>query len=53
MTQGDLAQDRAGALALFPLPSETAQRLAIYADLLVKWQKTINPVANSTLIGYV
>jgi 16S rRNA (guanine527-N7)-methyltransferase len=49
VTQVDLARDRAAALALFPLPSETEQRLAIYADLLVKWQKTINLVAASTL----
>jgi 16S rRNA (guanine527-N7)-methyltransferase len=41
--------DRAAALALFPLPPGTVQRLAIYADLLTKWQKTINLVAASTL----
>ncbi len=41
--------DRAAALALFPLPPETQQRLAIYAELLRKWQKTINLVAASTL----
>ena len=43
------ASDRAAALALFPLPPETERRLAIYADLLAKWQKTINLVAASTL----
>jgi 16S rRNA (guanine527-N7)-methyltransferase len=43
------APDRAKALALFPVPKETEERLAIYAELLVKWQKTINLVAASTL----
>jgi 16S rRNA (guanine527-N7)-methyltransferase len=41
--------DRAAALALFPLPPETERRLAIYAELLAKWQKTINLIAVSTL----
>ncbi|MGH6675349.1 MAG: 16S rRNA (guanine(527)-N(7))-methyltransferase RsmG [Xanthobacteraceae bacterium] len=41
--------DRAAALALFPLPPETERRLVIYADLLTKWQKTINLVAASTM----
>lgn len=55
MRQGDrkepdaLPGDRAAALALFPLPPETEQRFAIYAELLNKWQKTINLVAASTL----
>jgi 16S rRNA (guanine527-N7)-methyltransferase len=41
--------DRAAALALFPLSEQIEQRLAIYAELLVKWQKTINLVAPSTV----
>lgn len=41
--------DRAAALKLFPLPAETARRLAIYAALLRKWQKAMNLVAASTL----
>jgi 16S rRNA (guanine527-N7)-methyltransferase len=41
--------DRAAALSLFPLPKEIEQRLAIYASLLAKWQKTINLVGVSTL----
>lgn len=41
--------DRAAALALFPLPPETEERLAIFAELLIKWQRTINLVAPSTL----
>jgi 16S rRNA (guanine527-N7)-methyltransferase len=47
--QDALARDRATALALFPLTPQTEQRLAIYAALLKKWQKTINLVAASTL----
>jgi 16S rRNA (guanine527-N7)-methyltransferase len=45
----DLEGDRDAALALFALPPEIVRRLDIYADLLRKWQKTINLVANSTL----
>ncbi len=41
--------DRAAALELFSLPPETEARLAIYAELLHKWQKVINLVAPSTL----
>ncbi|MGB8278771.1 MAG: 16S rRNA (guanine(527)-N(7))-methyltransferase RsmG [Methylovirgula sp.] len=41
--------DRAAALKLFPLPPETEARLAVYAELLRKWQKVINLVAPSTL----
>jgi 16S rRNA (guanine527-N7)-methyltransferase len=35
--------------AAFDVSRETLDRLRIYADLLVKWQKTINLVAPSTL----
>lgn len=48
-SQDAVARDRAAALALFPLPPQIEQRLAIYAELLKKWQKTINLVAASTL----
>jgi 16S rRNA (guanine527-N7)-methyltransferase len=41
--------DRAAALKLFPLPAAIEARFAIYAELLRKWQKTINLVAASTL----
>ncbi|MGP8232408.1 MAG: 16S rRNA (guanine(527)-N(7))-methyltransferase RsmG [Methylovirgula sp.] len=44
-----MPSDRDAALALFPLPPEIVRRLDIYAELLRKWQKTINLVANSTL----
>jgi 16S rRNA (guanine527-N7)-methyltransferase len=45
----DLSADRAAALALIPVTADTEMRLAIYAELLLKWQKTINLVAASTL----
>jgi 16S rRNA (guanine527-N7)-methyltransferase len=41
--------DRKAALALFSLPPDVIRRLDIYADLLRKWQKTINLVSKSTL----
>ena len=44
-----LPTDREAALALFPLPPEIVRRLEIYADLLRKWQTTINLVSASTL----
>ncbi|HTJ01154.1 MAG TPA: 16S rRNA (guanine(527)-N(7))-methyltransferase RsmG [Methylovirgula sp.] len=43
------AADRAAALKLFPLSPESAARFDIYAELLNKWQKTINLVSASTL----
>ncbi len=43
------ARDRAAAVALFPMSPETERRFTIYAELLNKWQKTINLVAASTL----
>lgn len=36
-------------MKLFALPPETEARLAVYAELLRKWQSTINLVAASTL----
>ncbi|REF89543.1 16S rRNA (guanine527-N7)-methyltransferase [Methylovirgula ligni] len=45
----ELQRDRDAALAFFPLPPEIVHRLDIYAELLRKWQKTINLVAASTL----
>lgn len=41
--------DRAAALKLFPLAPEIAARFDVYAELLNKWQKTINLVSTSTL----
>ncbi len=42
-------EDRAAALRLFPLAPEAEARFDIYAGLLLRWQKTINLVAPSTL----
>lgn len=44
-----MASDRDAALALFPLPPEIVRRLDIYADLLRKWQRTINLISRATL----
>jgi 16S rRNA (guanine527-N7)-methyltransferase len=41
--------DRETARALVPVSRETEERFAIYADLLVRWQKAVNLVAVSTL----
>jgi 16S rRNA (guanine527-N7)-methyltransferase len=43
------AADRAAALRLFSLAPEIIARLDVYAELLNKWQKTINLVSASTL----
>jgi 16S rRNA (guanine527-N7)-methyltransferase len=45
----DLSADRDAAMALISISADTERRLAIYAELLLKWQKTINLVATSTL----
>jgi 16S rRNA (guanine527-N7)-methyltransferase len=44
-----LADDRARALALTPVSRETSARLDRFVALLLKWQKTTNLVAASTL----
>src|SRR4051794_24333685 len=44
-----LSDDRAGALALTPVSRETADRLDGYVALLLRWQKTTNLVASSSL----
>ncbi len=47
-----LAQQFSGPtdfIAAFSVSRETADRLTIYAELLVRWQKTMNLVAPSTL----
>ena len=43
------ADDRRRALALVPVPRETAERFAVYADLLARWQRVKNLVAPATL----
>jgi 16S rRNA (guanine527-N7)-methyltransferase len=45
----ELAADRARALALTPVSRETSQRLDDLAALLMRWQRTTNLVAPSTL----
>lgn len=41
--------DRVAALQLMHVSRETLERLQIYADLLIKWQRTINLVSPATL----
>jgi 16S rRNA (guanine527-N7)-methyltransferase len=50
-TQGalDLAADKARALMLVPVSRETEKRLDIFVDLLLRWLRTTNLVASSTL----
>jgi 16S rRNA (guanine527-N7)-methyltransferase len=45
----DLAENKAQALALVPVPRETEARLDKLAELLIAWQQRTNLVANSTL----
>lgn len=45
----EISRDREAALALFPLPPSIIARFDLYAELLRKWQKTINLVAPSTV----
>ncbi len=47
--QEEGATDRAAALKLFPLAPAIAARFDVYAQLLDKWQKSINLVSASTL----
>jgi 16S rRNA (guanine527-N7)-methyltransferase len=43
-----LDEDRCRALALVPVSRETGERLAAYVDLLARWRKTTNLIAEST-----
>jgi 16S rRNA (guanine527-N7)-methyltransferase len=43
-----LAEDRRTALRLVPVSRETRDRLAAYVDLLARWRKTTNLIAEST-----
>jgi 16S rRNA (guanine527-N7)-methyltransferase len=43
-----LAEDRRTALRLVPVSRETGDRLAAYVDLLARWRKTTNLIAEST-----
>jgi 16S rRNA (guanine527-N7)-methyltransferase len=43
-----LAEDRRTALRLVPVSRETEDRLSAYVDLLARWRKTTNLIAEST-----
>jgi 16S rRNA (guanine527-N7)-methyltransferase len=43
-----LAENRRAALRLVPVSRETGDRLAAYVDLLARWRKTTNLIAEST-----
>src|SRR5215510_11851729 len=45
----DLAADRARAFALTPVSRETSQRLDRFVELLLRWQRTSNLIAPSTV----
>jgi 16S rRNA (guanine527-N7)-methyltransferase len=45
----DLAADRAKALALVPVSRETAARLDRFVEVLLRWQRTTNLIASSTI----
>jgi 16S rRNA (guanine527-N7)-methyltransferase len=45
----DLAADKARALKLTPVSRETEQRLDLFVELLLLWQRKFNLVASSTL----
>ncbi|HEX9321019.1 MAG TPA: 16S rRNA (guanine(527)-N(7))-methyltransferase RsmG [Xanthobacteraceae bacterium] len=45
----DLSEDRARALAMNPVSRETAQRLDRFVELLLKWQRISNLIADSSV----
>jgi 16S rRNA (guanine527-N7)-methyltransferase len=47
--EAELAQDRQRALALTPVPAETAARLDSFVAVLLDWQQRMNLVAASTV----
>jgi 16S rRNA (guanine527-N7)-methyltransferase len=47
-TADQLADDRHKAQRLVPVSRETGERLTAYVDLLARWRKTINLIAEST-----
>ena len=48
LTASDLSDDRARAFSLTPVSRETAERLDRFIELLLKWQRTSNLIAEST-----
>jgi 16S rRNA (guanine527-N7)-methyltransferase len=49
MSARNLEADRARALRLVPVSHETAARLDLFAELLLRWQRAVQLVAPSTL----
>ena len=45
----DLSEDRARALAMNPVSRETAERLDRFVELLLKWQRVSNLIADSSV----
>ena len=45
----DLSEDRTRALAMNPVSRETAQRLDRFVELLLKWQRVSNLIADSSV----
>lgn len=45
----DLSADKARALALFPVSRETQDRLDRFVETLLRWQDSLNLIANSTI----
>src|SRR5438034_1190325 len=45
----DLSADRARALAITPVSRETANRLDRFVELLLKWQRISNLIADSSV----
>src|SRR5581483_10967027 len=45
----DLSEDRARALAMNPVSRETEQRLDRFVELLLKWQRVNNLIADSSV----
>jgi len=49
MSDRGLAVDRAAALRLVPVSRETSERLDVFAELFLRWQRAVQLVASSTL----
>ena len=45
----DLTADRERALVVTPVSRETAERLGLFVELLLKWQESTNLIASSTI----
>ncbi len=49
MSEKNLAANRAAALQLVPVSRETVEKLDLFVDLFLRWQKAVHLVAPSTL----